>query len=291
MPASIGHLTQGDRDAHGAQDWLEATVRNFGNGHVESVVRKKTTLAEPPSWWGKSKTERWDPDRGYVDDGPTARGDGDLAASRAASAKRARRAVRHRCKSLGLDVLGTLTYQENMQDRQRLLAHWKEFVRRVRRYIPDFAYVAVVEAQKRGALHIHFATRRLPRELQSNGVKVKSYNLLRAIWRSVIGGIGSFNDSSRKTRGSILKVSRYISKYVGKAFDQAELLNKRQYFAGGEWSAPLVTRRMFPIDSVMAAYAWGDEHHGAGEQDVFQDTRFGLLWVASYSPPPRPLQS
>jgi hypothetical protein len=102
----------------------------------------------------------------------------------------------------------------------------------------------------------------------------------------VIGGTGAFHDSSRKTRGSVLKVSRYISKYVGKAIEATHELNKRQYFAGGEWSAPMVTRRLFPIDNVLAAYAWGDIHHGTGEQDVFQDTRFGLLWVASYSPPP-----
>jgi hypothetical protein len=287
MPASIGQLTQADRLLYGAQDWWQTTVRELGNGHVESVTRKHTTLSELPAWWGKSKTERWDRELGeFVDDGPTARGEGDLVASRAASAKRARRAMRLRCKSLGLDVLGTLTYQENIQDRAVVLGHWKEFVRRLRRVLPGFAYVAVLEVQKRGALHVHFATRRLPRELQKDGVRVKSYNLIRAIWRSVIGGVGAFHDSSRKTRGSVLKVSKYIAKYVGKSFEQVHQVNKRQYFAGGEWSAPIVTRRLFPAEGVLDAYTWADSFHGSGEQEFFQDTRLGLLWVASYSPPP-----
>lgn len=287
MPASIGHLSNGDRALYGAQDWFETTVRDFGNGHVESTTRKKTTLSDLPEWWERSRTERWDKTLGcWVDEGPTARGEGDTARSRAASAKRARRAIRHRCKALALDVLGTLTYQENMLDRATLLAHWKEFVRRLRRVVPGFAYVAVIERQKRGALHIHFATRRFPRELQQDGVRVKSYNLIRAIWRSVIGGVGSFHDSSRKTRGSVLKVARYISKYVGKAIEETHEANKRQYFAGGEWSAPTVTRRLFTAEGYLDACAWAEEHHGNGELDFFQDTRYGLLWIASYSPPP-----
>lgn len=235
MPASLPRLTAGDRLAYGAQDWIQVTTRDLGHGHVETTQARTTTLSDLPAWWGKSKTARWNKDLGeFVDPGPS-RGEGDRDASRQASAKRARRAMRQRCKGMGLDVLGTLTYRENVQDRDRVLRDWKEFVRRLRRVLPTFSYVAVLESQKRGALHVHFACRRLPRELQRDGVRIKSYSVIYAIWKSVTGDAGgSFRDSSRKTRGSCLRVAKYIAKYVGKSFEDADrALNKRQYFAGG----------------------------------------------------------
>lgn len=288
MPASLPKLTQGDRIAYGAQDHIQVTRRHLGNGHVETTQRKYTTLSEPPPWLGQSPSIRWDPSLGEFVDDVVIRGEGDREASRLASAKRARGNMRKRCKGMGLDVLGTLTYRENVQDRDRTLADWKEFVRRLRRVYPGFSYVAVLEKQQRGALHIHFACRRLPRELQKNGVRVKSYSLIYAIWKSVTGAAGgSFRDSSRKTRGSPLKVAKYIAKYVGKSFDDTHELNKRQYFSGGDMCVPLVERRLFPLDDYASAYAWADEAHQVdGDIDVFNNTRYGLVWIASYYPPP-----
>jgi hypothetical protein len=280
-------LTVGDRAAYGAQDWIQVTSRDLGHGHVETTQLRVSTLSDLPPWWGRSKTERWDKSIGeFVDDGAV-RGEGDREASRQASAKRAKRSMRQRCKGMGLDVLGTLTYRANVQDRDRVLRDWKEFVRRLRRVLPSFSYVAVLEKQKRGALHIHFACRRLPREFQREGVRVKSYSVIYAIWKSVAGEDGgSFRDSSRKTRGSPLKVAKYISKYVGKSFEESHDLNKRQYFSGGEWSAPLIDRRLFPLEAWVDAYAFADAAHGdSAELDVFNNTRFGLVWIASYTPP------
>jgi hypothetical protein len=222
MPASIGRLTDADRLLYGAQEWLQVTTRDLGHGHVETVQRAVTSLSELPSWWGRPRDEVFDRDSGEFVSERSARGEGDAVASRQASAKRARRNMRLRCKGMGLDVLGTLTYRENVQDRDRVLADWKEFVRRLRRVLPSFAYVAVLEKQKRGALHIHFACRRLPRELQRDGVRIKSYSVIYAIWKSVTGEAGgSFRDASRRTRGSALKVAKYISKYVGKSFEES----------------------------------------------------------------------
>jgi hypothetical protein len=193
--------------------------------------------------------------------------------------------MRQRCKALGLDCLGTLTYKENMQDRAVALRHFKEFVRRVRRLIPSFAYVAVLEAQKRGALHFHFAHRRLPARFMVDGHPVKSYDLLRAIWRSVIGGIGAFNDKRRRSLSPV-RIAKYMGKYIGKSIEQVHELNKRQYFAGGEWSAPLVESALFrPEDDVAASIYARSRHDGALDIDEWENTRFGLLFIASYSPP------
>lgn len=291
MPASLPKLTAGDRALYGAQDWLQVTKRDLGHGHVETTQLQVTTLSDLPVWWGKSKTARWDKALGEFVDPGALRGEGDREASRLASAKRARRVMRQRCKGMGLDVLGTLTYRENVQDRDRVLADWKEFVRRLRRVLPSFAYVAVLEKQKRGALHLHFACRRLPRELQRDGVRIKSYSVIYAIWKSVTGDAGgSFRDSSRKTRGSALRVAKYISKYVGKSFEESDReLNHRQYFSGGEWAAPVVERRLFSLDDTSAAYEFAASCHAfEGEHDVFVNGRFSLVWIASYSPPQPP---
>lgn len=286
MPASLPSLTQGDMLRHGGQEFIKVSHRYLGNGHTETTHRRVKTLSELPDWWGKSPTERWDKELGrYVDDGPTARGSGDLEASRAASARRARRKMRQRCKALGLDCLGTLTYKENMQDRDTALRHFKEFVRRVRRFVPSFSYVAVLEAQKRGALHFHFAHRRLPARFVVDGQTVKSYDLIRAIWRSVIGGIGAFNDQRRRAF-SPLRIAKYMGKYIGKSIEQVHELNKRQYFAGGEWSAPTVESSLFRPEEYAAAALYARERHdGALNVDEWEDTRFGVLFIASYSPP------
>lgn len=286
MPVSLPSLTQGDMARHGGQEWIKVTHRDLGNGHTETVQRRVKTLSELPDWWGKSPTERWDKALGcFVDEGPTARGDGDSESTRVSSANRARRKMRQRCKALGLDCLGTLTYKENMQDRDSALRHFKEFVRRVRRWIPAFAYVAVLEKQKRGALHFHFAHRRLPARFVVDGQVVKSYDLLRAIWRSVIGGIGAFNDQRRRALSPV-RIAKYMGKYIGKSIEELHALNKRQYFAGGQWSAPLVESSMFSLEEGAAAFRYARERHdGALDVDEWENTRYGLVFIASYSPP------
>ncbi|NCT83511.1 MAG: hypothetical protein GXC94_10230 [Comamonadaceae bacterium] len=142
----------------------------------------------------------------------------------------------------------TFTYRENVQDRELLARHWKETVRRIRRVIPDFAYLAVVEVQKRGALHLHVATHRLPRVLSHQGSKVKSWAVLRSIWRSVVGTLGgNFDESKRRarSRASSLRIARYITKYLSKDFGDGDL-NRKRYWAGGDWPAPERVTMLFP---------------------------------------------
>lgn len=47
------------------------------------------------------------------------------------SAKRAKQAVRLRCKTIGADRMITLTYRENMRDIERLKKHYDAFRRRM----------------------------------------------------------------------------------------------------------------------------------------------------------------
>jgi len=87
----------------------------------------------------------------------------------------AKKRVRQACKTIGADRMITLTYRENMTDRETALKHLDKFRRRMRKHA-EFHYVAVIEEQKRGALHFHIAVHGR-----------QSYHLLRAIWSSIVG--------------------------------------------------------------------------------------------------------
>ncbi|GAB3188336.1 rolling circle replication-associated protein [Hydrogenophaga aquatica] len=147
------------------------------------------------------------------------------------AAKRAKTRVRHLCKASGVDTLLTLTYRANMVDRELLKRHVKEFNRRMKRLIPGFFYVAAYEQQERGAWHVHMAVHRLPRELQARpGVKVKSFNVVRAVWRAVVGELGGNIDVSahkRNSKRAPSKVAAYLSKYMVKAFADGDAWSNR----------------------------------------------------------------
>lgn len=147
------------------------------------------------------------------------------------AAKRATTRVRHLCKAAGVDTLLTLTYAENMKDWATLKRHMKEFNRRMSKLIPGWFYVAAFERQKRGAWHAHMAVHRLPPELEAKGgVKVKSFNVIRAVWRAVTGEMGGNIDVQSKKRNSARAPSRiaaYLSKYMMKAYEEGDPWSNR----------------------------------------------------------------
>ena len=147
------------------------------------------------------------------------------------AAQRAKTRVRYLCKAAGVDTLLTLTYQANMQDWSVLKAHVKEFNRRMKRLIPDWFYVAAFERQKRGAWHVHMAVHRLPAQLSaSTGAKVKSFNVVRAVWRSVtceMGGNVDVQSRKRNSQRAPSKVAAYLSKYMVKAFSDGDAWSNR----------------------------------------------------------------
>lgn len=160
------------------------------------------------------------------------------------AAQRAKTNVRHACKSLGATSLLTLTYRENQTDITVCKAHLKEFVRRVRRVWPSFAAVAGFEQQKRGAYHVHMAVGDVPQELLKHGQKVKSYNLIRAIWRDVTKELGgTINVAARKrhSKRSPARIAGYLSKYITKAFEEGEKWSNR-WTKFGQIAKPKKTR-------------------------------------------------
>lgn len=205
-------------------DRFLVTIHDLGNGHREGCVQRATDWEHLGPLGPDSICARVL--RGEMDD-PQA--DEKAEANRRRSARRAKTRVRRLCKALGVDCLLTLTYRENQTDLALCKAHFKEFVRRLKRTIPGFAYVAAFEQQKRGAWHVHIATHRLPPTFRVGGVRVKSWNVLRAVWRRVVGDPhgGNIDSQNAKPWHSPARLAAYLSKYMMKAFEQGEEWSNR----------------------------------------------------------------
>jgi hypothetical protein len=181
------------------------------------------------------------------------------ALNRERSTRRARTSVRRLAKFKGLTVLLTLTYRENMLDRERMARDFDVFVKRVRRVIDGFEYVCVFERQKRGAWHAHIAVRRIMSHYVLKGVMVKSYDLLRSMWRGVVGPDNGNVDVSRNKRvnRSSAKLAAYLSKYIGKTFDQAEK-HVNSYSASGRKLPDAISERVLTQSQADAIVALVD---------------------------------
>lgn len=222
---------------------FDLRVHDLGHGHVEATVQPRFSwhemsalepgayadylacLAEPVPLTPKELLDR-------------------AAANREKSTRRARTKVRRLAKLKGLTVLLTLTYRENMLDRDRMARDLDVFLKRVRRVIKDFEYVAVFERQKRGAWHAHIAVRKVLSHYVQRGIMVKSYDLLRSMWRGVVGADNGNVDVSRNKRvnRSSAKLAAYLSKYIGKTFDQAEKYQNAYSASGRDIPSAVIER-------------------------------------------------
>lgn len=143
--------------------------------------------------------------------------------SRKKAVQRARRTVRHLCKAIGADTMLTFTYRSNQTDLSLIKEHIKEFSRRLRRTLPQFVGIATFEPQERGAWHCHMATTRIAASLlDTRGFRVKSYDLLRSIWRSVtkeLGGTVNVRRPKGESKHSPARIAAYMSKYMMKMWE------------------------------------------------------------------------
>lgn len=169
------------------------------------------------------------------------------------AARRAKTKVRRVCKQMGVDALLTLTYRANQTDLALCKSHLKEFVRRVRRLIPGFAYVAAFEQQERGAWHVHMGIHALPFRLHWEGVKVASYSVIRAVWRRVVGDLGGNIDQARRKRHSRktpAQMASYISKYMLKAYEEGDKWSNR--YSASACTLPDPVRLQFQAETMAA---------------------------------------
>lgn len=145
--------------------------------------------------------------------------------NRRKAAVAAKKSVRQKCKAMQADRLLTLTYRENMVDRERLKRDFDRFRRRMSKY-RQWRYIATTEPQDRGAWHIHVACRG---RLQ--------YQVIRAIWLDIVGGKGMGNVDVRNPRTGGQwqqhKLAAYLSKYITKNAEQFDLNEKRYWCSRG----------------------------------------------------------
>lgn len=210
--AEGGLIGQVNRAPHVTVDYV-ARVRDFGDGEVSVTVRKCYTsrnrhLKDGALVAVRPKKVREDRD----------------AENRERAARRARSICMDRVKAIRADRLVTLTYRENMTDRARLAADFEAFIRRLRRAGHRVQYVATTEQQKRGAWHVHMAVRGR-----------QNYQLLRSIWRSVVGQDNGNVDVRNPWACKPLRhrLAAYLSKYVGKGFEGTEKGSRRLWCSKG----------------------------------------------------------
>lgn len=228
-------------------DEHEVILHDLGHGHKEASISRSV-------WWEHIATMTDEAYAMYLEakDNLSEEAKAEKEAThRERAARRAKTKVRRICKSLGVDALLTLTYRENMTDLETCKKHLKEFVRRMRKLVPGFAYVAAFERQKRGAWHVHMAIHALPFQLPWAGVKVKSYSVVRAVWRNVVGKLEGNIDQARKkrhSRKSPAQMAAYISKYILKAFMDGEDHSNR--YSSSSHSLPAPVRMRFQAASI-----------------------------------------
>lgn len=144
------------------------------------------------------------------------------------NAKRAQTMCRRVIKAEGFNELLTLTYRENQLDRALCKLHFEKWYRRMKRALGSFRFCASFEMQKRGAMHVHIATHKLPEHGRHKGVRIKAWKLGTAIWRDIVGadngmcfvgGVTKFGGKRRTL--SLGKMAAYVSKYIMKDYEDS----------------------------------------------------------------------
>ena len=124
----------------------------------------------------------------------------------------------------------TLTFKEELQDIKKANYLFKKFIQRFSYHIykkeNKLMYVAVIEFQKRGAIHYHLILFNIPY------TKAKIIN---KIWsRTCEGGVHI------KKIDNVQNIGSYICKYMSKNLDDARLCGEKAYFTSRNLEKPKI---------------------------------------------------
>lgn len=243
------------------REWL-IRGRNFGDGQVEVTATRFDRYLGAQQLHAMPKAKRGESEN--------------TEENQLAAAKRAKQQVRLRCKAIGADRMITLTYRENMKDRDRLKRDFDALRRRLGKF-QNFQYVAVSERQKRGAWHLHVAVKGR-----------QNYRVLRSIWHSIVG-VGNGNVDVRnpfRQRGLRHKLAAYLGKYLTKDFAEHKMNEKRYWTSRG-----IVVPERHPIDhilgndpakAILIAFEAAQSVGASLEQcQVFWNQDLGIFWLST----------
>lgn len=135
------------------------------------------------------------------------------------SVQRSKTQLRHKALMLKVDRMLTLTYAENMKDRDKAYIDFDKFLKLYKRLTGEnLEYVAVTEKQKRGAIHFHLALN-----------KFINVNTIRKCWPHGIIQIERKAEyiQGGKNKRNIGRIAGYMSKYLSKDIAEQDLNSKR----------------------------------------------------------------
>jgi hypothetical protein len=120
------------------------------------------------------------------------------------------------------DKFLTLTFRENVQDISFANNAFKQFIQRLRVRFPDFKYLAVLEFQKRGAVHYHVIT----------DLPFVHYMDMYQTW-------GQGYIDIHKIR-HVNNVGLYVTKYMQKGLADSRLAGKKAYQCSKNLAKPVI---------------------------------------------------
>jgi hypothetical protein len=162
---------------------------------------------------------------GKLDPQPGKRGFKGQSQNKEENEKRARAraagVIRRKYLAIRADHLVTLTYRDNVENRERVMTDLDRLRRMLSRSGYSMPYVAVLECQKRGAIHPHLAVH-----------GIQDIRLLRRCWYKIVGKAqGQVNVKGPRPGTSPVKLARYISKYISKdVASQPREFEEHRYF-------------------------------------------------------------
>ncbi len=190
------------------------------------------------------------------------------------ASRRARSRLRQLILSANADHLLTLTYRQNVTGFDQASQDLRALVRRVRKHLPKWVFIAVAERQERGAWHWHLAV-----------VGRQDVKLLRHLWRSVVGD-GNI-DVQRPAAGMNrrLAIVKYLGKYLAKGFSEGDReINGHRFRASHGIKVPcesLSVPERFRGD--VSAYVRSQLHQRAGKVGfVWDESKNMAGWACSW---------
>lgn len=226
-------------------------VRQFKNGRLEAVtrpIRPMQAFLFSQGYENRTAGFRHVPDVPVDPEEVERLADQKAQENHHRAVHRAKQSIRWLCNQMGADRLLTLTYRENVLDRDKVQADFKRFRRLLATSLKTpWVYVAVIERQDRGSYHIHCAVKGW-----------QQISVIRRCWYMALGGRG--DERGAETPGQVdvtsprgsdgrsgrswrtERLAGYITKYIQKTFDDYHDAEKKRYWHSRDVTLPVVDK-------------------------------------------------